>query len=63
MHGKKKCKILKEIRKQIAKDNDITYVTTSASTKATARAPAPSVSRRSDSWRPPSPSGRRWVRV
>ncbi len=27
MHGKKKCKILKEIRKQIAKDNDITYVT------------------------------------
>ena len=28
MHGKKKCKILKEIRKQIAKDNDITYVTT-----------------------------------
>lgn len=26
MHGKK-CKILKEIRKQIAKDNDITYVT------------------------------------
>lgn len=28
MHGKKKCKILKEIRKQIAKDNDITYITT-----------------------------------
>ncbi|MBQ2254025.1 MAG: hypothetical protein II325_02600 [Clostridia bacterium] len=26
MHGKK-CKTLKEIRKQIAKDNDITYVT------------------------------------
>ena len=28
MNGKKKCKILKEIRKQIAKDNDITYITT-----------------------------------
>ena len=28
MHRKKKCKILKEIRKQIAKDNDITYITT-----------------------------------
>ena len=28
MNGKKKCKILKEIRKQIARDNDITYITT-----------------------------------
>lgn len=27
MNGKKKCKILKEIRKQIAKDNDIAFVT------------------------------------
>ena len=28
MNGKRKCKMLKEIRKQIARDNDITYVTT-----------------------------------
>ncbi|MBQ8325306.1 MAG: hypothetical protein IJX82_09190 [Clostridia bacterium] len=27
MNGKRKCKILKEIRKQIAKDNDIAFVT------------------------------------
>ena len=26
MTGKKKCKILREIRKQIAEDNDITYL-------------------------------------
>ena len=28
MNGKRKCKMLKEIRKQIAKENDITYITT-----------------------------------
>ena len=27
MNGKSKCKILKDIRRQIAQDNDITYVT------------------------------------
>ena len=27
MFGKKKCKILKEIRKKIAEENDIPYVT------------------------------------
>ena len=34
----------------------------SASTRATARAPAPSASRRCASWRPPWPSGRPWAR-
>ena len=28
MNGKRKCKMLKEIRKQIARENDITYITT-----------------------------------
>ena len=28
MNGKRKCKMLKEIRKQIAMENDITYITT-----------------------------------
>lgn len=28
MNGKRKCRMLKEIRKQIAKENDITYITT-----------------------------------
>ncbi len=41
MNGKKKCKILKEIRKQIAKDNDITFVTSECKHKGNCKGTCP----------------------
>lgn len=41
MNGKKKCKILKEIRKQIAKDNDIAFVTSECKHKGNCKGTCP----------------------
>ncbi len=41
MKGKKKCKILKEIRKQIAKQNDIAYITSECKHQGDCRGTCP----------------------
>ena len=48
--GKQTCKILKEIRKQIAEENDIELVISECTYQAIAKVPVPSVKPRCDIW-------------